>query len=180
MSDRIALHEAAHAVVAEEVGFRPTRIELTQDGAGMCCFDDSSELSTLPHVRRELVVLLAGRVAEYIDSGNDLRSFPASSVLALECSPRTNRWATMADFHAHVVQLHGRSDDPAVQVAAYRWQDRELPAAAEAAAEILRRKCDRVRSLAEQLIEAPDGIVRLAAAPGATSTPTRSRLEQVP
>ena len=38
----------------------------------------------------------------------------------------------MADFHAHLVELHGRSDDPVAQIAAYRWQDRELPEAAKA------------------------------------------------
>jgi hypothetical protein len=78
----------------------------------------------------------------------------------------------MADFHAHVVELHGRSDDPVAQVSAYRWQDRELPAAAEAAAKILRRKWDRVRSLAAQPIEAPDGVVKLAAARAGTSART--------
>jgi hypothetical protein len=136
VNERTALHEAAHAVVAEEVGFHPTTIELNDDGSGICYFDDPVTVATLPRLRRELVVLLAGRVAEYIDTGSDLASFPAQCVVALECSPRTNRWATMADFHAHVVELHGCSDDPVAQVDAYRWQDRELPAAAEAAAEI--------------------------------------------
>lgn len=174
MNERTALHEAGHAVVAEEVGFRPTTIELNDDDSGFCSFDDPVTVPTLPRLRRELVVLLAGRVAEYIDTGSDLASFPAHCVVALECSPRTNRWATMADFHAHVVELHGRSDDPVAQVAAYRWQDRELPAAAEAAAEILRRKWDRVCSLAEQLTEAPDGVVRLGPAGGAMSGRTES------
>jgi hypothetical protein len=164
VNERTALHEAGHAVVAEEVGFRPTAIELNDDGSGTCYFDDPVTVPTLPRLRRELVVLLAGRVAEYIDTGSDLTSFPAHCVVALECSPRTNRWATMADFHENVVELHGRSDDPVAQVAAYRWQDRELPEAAEEAAEILRRKWDRVRSLAAQLIEAPDGVVRLGPA----------------
>jgi hypothetical protein len=135
----------------------------------MCYFDYSSTLSTLPRLRRELIVLLAGRVAEYIDSRRDLRSFPASSVLALECSPRTNRWATMADFHAHVVELHGHVEDPGAHVAAYRWQDRELPAAAETAAEILKHNWHSVQSLAARLMEAQDGVVRLAAADIATS-----------
>jgi hypothetical protein len=96
MSERIALHEAAHAVVAEELGFRPTTIELTQGGAGMCYVGDSTAVSTLPRLRRELVVLFAGHVAEYIDSGSDLASLPVQCVLALECSPRTNRWARTA------------------------------------------------------------------------------------
>jgi Fe-S-cluster formation regulator IscX/YfhJ len=174
VNERTALHEAGHAVVAEEVGFRPTTIELNDDGSGICYFDDPVTVPTLPRLRRELAVVLAGRVAEYIDTGSDLASLPAQSVVALECSPRTNRWATMADFHAHVVELHGSSDDPVAQVAAYRWQDRELPAAAEAAEEILRRKWDRVRSLAEQLIEAQDGVVRLSQAGGGTSARTES------
>jgi hypothetical protein len=63
MSERTALHEAAHALVAEELGFRPTRIELTQHGGGMCYFDDSTAVSALPRLRRELVVLLASHVA---------------------------------------------------------------------------------------------------------------------
>src|SRR4029453_18800466 len=99
-----------------------------------------------------------------MDTGSHLASFPASSVLALECSPRTNRWPTIADFHAHVVELHGRRENPVPKVAAYRWQDRELPVAVEAAAEILRREWHSVRSLAARLIEAQDGVVRLSAA----------------
>jgi hypothetical protein len=84
----------------------------------------------------------------------------------------------MADFHAHVVELYGHIEDPRAHVAAYRWQDRELPAAAEAAAEILKRKWHSVCALAAQLIEAHDGVVRLAAADIATSVRTRSRFEE--
>jgi hypothetical protein len=35
----------------------------------MCYFDDSTAVSTLARLRRELVVLLAGRVAEYWTRG---------------------------------------------------------------------------------------------------------------
>jgi hypothetical protein len=84
----------------------------------------------------------------------------------------------MADFNAHVVELHGSSDDPVAHVAAYHWQDRELPAAVEAAAEILKREWHRVRWLGAQLIEAEDGVVSLPAPHIGMGARTRSSLEE--
>jgi hypothetical protein len=161
MDPRTALHEAGHAVVAEEKGFAPTRIELCDDGAGRCYFEISVGAETLSRLRRELVVLLAGRIAEYIDTRSDLRSFPARSVLALECSPRMTRWTSVTDFHADVVRLHGRTDDPSAHVSAYRWEEQELRAAADEAAQILRRRWPAVQQLAVRLSESDNGILDL-------------------
>jgi hypothetical protein len=65
--ETVAVHEAAHAVAAEQVGFGPTGVELLPDGAGTCYFDaGASSAETLPRLRRQLVVMLSGLLAEYI------------------------------------------------------------------------------------------------------------------
>ena len=159
--ETVAVHEAAHAVAAEQVGFGPTGVELLPDGAGTCYFDaGASSAETLPRRRRQLVVMLSGLLAEYMSAGSDLRSFPARTALALECSPRATPWATSQDFHATVARLHPGDRDEA-QLAAYRWLDRELPAAAEEAAEILKRNWQRVLTLADRLLDSRAGIVNL-------------------
>jgi hypothetical protein len=66
------------------------------------------------------------------------------------------------------------ADDARAQVGVYRWEDRELPAAAKEAAEILRRNWPRVRSLAARLSEAEEGTVNLTAGGATTARRTRS------
>lgn len=37
--ETVAVHEAAHAVAAKQVGFGPPRIELLENGGGTCWWD---------------------------------------------------------------------------------------------------------------------------------------------
>lgn len=104
--------------------------------------------------------MLGGLLAECMHARSDLRSFPARTALALECSPRATPWATLQDFHATIARLHPGDCDEA-QLAAYRWLDRELPAAAEEATEILERNWERVLTLADRLLDSRAGIVNL-------------------
>jgi hypothetical protein len=178
--ERVAVHEAGHAVAAEQVGFGQTRVELLPDGAGTCYFDaDASSAATLLRLRRQLVVMLSGLFAEYMSADSDLCSFPARTALALECSPRATPWATLQDFDATVARLHPGDRDEA-QLAAYRWLDRELPAAAEEGAEILKRNWERVLTLADRLLDSRGGIVNLGNDTATFSNRSRRRPVRLP
>lgn len=65
--DEGAVHEAGHAVVAEELGYEVTRVEIYTDGYGFCGFRlPVGDLNSCGGRYRRLAVAAAGQVAEEI------------------------------------------------------------------------------------------------------------------
>ena len=148
-----ALHEAAHAVVARELGYEVLRVEVTGD-IGLCHVTPIGR-GTLSNVRRELALILAGWIAEKIAEGGDWRTLPLARVLSTES--QGDRRTRVFNFEADVAAL---LDGDTVR--AHRFINAAVPAAAKRAATILKQRWGEVLDLAAQLMV--DGEVNLQAA----------------
>lgn len=66
-----ALHEAAHAIIAEHFGIHVRRIELHAEGGGICYYDRRCNSGPLV----QCLVAVAGSVADCVWSGAPLRKY---------------------------------------------------------------------------------------------------------
>ena len=150
------LHEAAHAITAERLGWTVLGLRVNDDKSGACYFgplpgDDEQQL------RRDLTISLAGRVAEAMARGRDWRDLRLFRVLRVEGSG--GKPCSYVDFVWRKAQLT-MDRDP---VAACRWVEAELPIAAAQAAFTLERHWNEVCDLAATLDRAAtfDGVTVL-------------------
>lgn len=70
-SERVALHEAAHVVVARACGYEVHRVEIRPDGTG-ACWAAVAKRSSLESIVAELGYALAGKAAVELDAGRSL------------------------------------------------------------------------------------------------------------
>jgi hypothetical protein len=140
-----AYHEAGHAIVAREFGYEVGLVEINEDGlTGMCRFKMPAwDESTPAGRRRQLAVLVAGRIAERRLAG---RVVSADTIAAdfTEDKDVFGDWfdEDEQDDAAQVWELIEASDEAPAEL---------LHEAAEAAVSILEERWAEVEELAKGL-----------------------------
>lgn len=126
-NEQSAFHEAAHAIVAAELGQTVTRVWIANhsDGGGVCEITDRPEVASHESIRDDLTVAVAGQIAVCLAQRNDWRTVDLQTVLATE-EPRRNH------FRRAVQKVRGQGVE-----AAQEWVDTETPRAARRARDIL-------------------------------------------
>lgn len=164
MSERriVAFHEAGHAVAARALGARRVRVSIVPgkrelehidgysvvgDVSGFCEPDSIVARSDLDALRAQCVVLIAGRVAERIATGQPLTGTATPSqigqaLLEQEGSPKPNarKWAL-----SELTRIHGD------ELAAYHALDRMAADLLDRAVRIVHTNWAAVARLADRL-----------------------------
>jgi cell division protease FtsH len=166
--ERLAFHEAGHAVVSRWAGRRPGVVSIDKRKGGGACYLDApkSRRDKLEWLRDELVHYIAGHAAECLARGvNPMRAEAAPDVIAYRIL--SHERATQAEKHHEGGEL--RYPDVrrwAVDTLAEKLHDETLayeiidelfgPDALRRAVEVLVDRWDEVESIAARLQEHGD------------------------
>lgn len=123
-----SIHEAAHAVVAQALGFNVEHVSIAQDGSGLTSYVIGDE-DTVAGIEDRIVVTIAGPIASNIIAGTDIYA----------------RWhaADHDKIAALTAMLARRASFPDLRVLACEQR----------AAELVRANRREIEAMADKLIE---------------------------
>jgi hypothetical protein len=116
--EAVALHEAAHYIVALALRMNPRRASLNADGGGhVQC---RTNLCTLQDRRRYLAVLFAGMLAEHMEHGTSI-AHPSHRIDHIDATRILQAWP-----REQRVGVQRKAMNAAAGVLRRRWQDVEI------------------------------------------------------
>jgi hypothetical protein len=149
--EKLAVHEAGHAIVGRELGIDVLRVTVSDGERGHCHYGQT-HTDTLSALRSRLTMSVAGKIAEEIAVGSDWRRLPLHAVRDLEPT----------DYLGEVTNVFAARGDDYPRMSAYCWLDEATPAAGNRAALILNERWSDVLDLSARLLV--DGEVDLKTA----------------